>query len=82
MTSAAPPFAVLEAARIQAGMSFQELWIAYLALGGNAPPDVVRDYLGGSGIQRSDYDLLAQALNERFLDQGQNHPVPYHEDLR
>jgi hypothetical protein len=81
MTSTAPPFAVLEAARVQAGMSFQDLWIAYLALGGNAPPEVVRDFLGGSAMAHMDYDLLAQALNERFLEQDQNHPVPYHEDL-
>ena len=81
MASVALPFAVLEAGRRQAGMSFQDLWIAYLALGGSASPEVVRDYLGGSTMKPGDYDLLAHAINERFLDKGQNHPVPYHEDL-
>lgn len=76
-----PASAVLEAARIQAGMSFQDLWIAYLALGGNARPDVVRGYLRGSAIEPTDYDLLAQAINERFLDRGESYPVPYRDEL-
>jgi hypothetical protein len=51
MIATAPPHAVLEAARIQAGMSFQELWITYFSLGGSAQPDMVRAYLGGSPIE-------------------------------
>jgi hypothetical protein len=82
MIATAPPHAVLEAARIQAGMSFQELWITYFSLGGSAQPDMVRAYLGGSPIESVDYDLLAQAINERFLDRGENHPVPYRDELR
>jgi hypothetical protein len=76
-----PAHEVLEAARAQAGMSFDQLWIAYYALGGWAPPEVVRAFLGGSSAAVIDYDVLAQAINERFLDQGGDHPVPYREDL-
>ena len=76
-----PPHAVLEAARTQAGMSFEDLWIAYFALGGVAQPDVVRAYLDGSTDRAMDYDVLAQAINERFLDQHANHPVPYSDEL-
>jgi hypothetical protein len=76
-----PPHVVLEAARAQAGMSFNELWIAYFALGGSAQPGEVRAYLGGGGTRSMDYDVLAQAINERFLDQGGNHPVPYRDEL-
>ncbi len=72
---------ILEAARVQAGMSFDELWVAYFALGGTASPDIVRSYLAGSETQSMDYDVLAQAINEKFVDEGGNHPVPYREDL-
>jgi hypothetical protein len=75
------PHAVLEAARAQAGMSFRDLWLAYFALGGAAEPDVVRSYLGGRRGYSMDYDVLAQAINERFLDHGKNHPVPYRDEL-
>ena len=27
-----------------------------------------------------DHDVLAHALNERFVELGGNHPVPYEED--
>ncbi len=76
-----PPYAVLEAARTQAGMSFEDLWIAYFALGGTEEPDAVRAYLSGSTDQAMDYDVLAQAINERFLDRLADHPVPYSDEL-
>jgi len=62
-------------------MSVDELWLAYFALGGIALPAVLRSYLGGDGAHSIDYDVLAQAINERFIDQGGNHPVPYSDDL-
>lgn len=77
----AAPHAVLEAARAQAGMSFVDLWIAYFALGGAAEPGAVRTYLAGRGSDSMDYDVLAQAINERFLDQGESYPVPYRDQL-
>jgi hypothetical protein len=76
----APAHQVLEAARRQAGMSLEELWLAYLALGGVARLATVRSYLRGETTD-IEYDVLAQALNERFLDQGDDHPVPYHDEL-
>jgi len=74
-------YEILEAGRIQAGMSFDELWVAYFALGGVATPDNLRSYLAGSGTHSMDYDVLAQAINEKFVDVGGNHPVPYSDDL-
>ena len=76
------PHEVLGAAMTQAGMSFDELWIAYFTLGGIAGPDEVRSYLGGAGVSPREYDLLATAINEHFVERGDDHPVPYHEDLR
>ncbi len=72
---------VLEAARLRAGMSFGQLWMAYFALGGSAQPSALRAYLAGSNTDVMDYDLLAQAINETYVDRGGDHPVPYREDL-
>ena len=45
----------------------------------------MRAYLDGragrSRHDRVDYDILAHALNERFVDQGSDHPVPYRDEL-
>ena len=71
---------VLEAGRQHAGMSFDDLWLDYFALGGAAPPGRLRDYLAGGGGP-VDYDVVAQAINERFIDRGDDHPVPYSEEL-
>jgi hypothetical protein len=62
-------------------MSFQDLWIAYFALGGASHPDEVRAYLAGQSTQFVDYDVVAQALNERFFDRGEDHPVPFLAEL-
>jgi hypothetical protein len=75
------PYEVLEAARIAASMTFDELWLAYFALGGTALPHALRSYLGGSAAPTMDYDVLAQAINEEHIGRGGNHPVPYSEDL-
>lgn len=76
------PGAVLEAARVQAGMGAAEVWYAYFALGGMASPQVVRSILQGEVVpEDADYDLLAQALNERFMDRGSDHPVPYRDEI-
>ena len=78
----ASPGAVLEAARVQACMELSEVWLAYFALGGMESPRAVQAILGGSlDPSRTDYDLLAQALNERFSDRGGDHPVPYRDEI-
>jgi hypothetical protein len=77
----APGHQVLEAARSQAGMTLDELWWAYFSLGGTALPNAVQSYLDGSDGRAIDYDVLAQAINERFLDLGGDHPVPYADEL-
>ena len=77
----APPYALLETARADVGMSITELWIAYFALGGVARPEVLRAYLRGWHTGPFDYDVAAHAVNERYLERGLNHPVPYRDDL-
>jgi hypothetical protein len=77
-----PDHEVLEAGRIQADMTVDELWVAYVGLGGGQLPHTLRAYLAGEPTGPVEYDLVAQAINERFIDRGQNHPVPYHSELR
>jgi hypothetical protein len=73
---------ILEAARLHAGLTNRELWIAYCALGGMADPRTLEAYLAGSAIPtRVEYDVIAQTLNDSFIGEGQDHPVPYAEDL-
>lgn len=74
--------AVLEAARVQAGMATIDVWLAYFALGGMESLAAVTAILSGTVVPSNlDYDLLAQAMNERFMDSGRDHPVPYHDEI-
>jgi hypothetical protein len=82
VTPGVPPSSVLHAALEQCGISDHELWVDYIGLGGTGSPAVVGSFLsGGEEPDQVQYDILAQALNERFLDLGMNHPVPYFEDV-
>jgi hypothetical protein len=59
-------------------MTPAELWIKYYAIGGDAAELEVEAYVLGL-LSPNDYqhNLIAQALNEYFLDQQQDHPVRY-----
>jgi hypothetical protein len=73
---------VLQAGREQAGLSNRNLWISYYALGGMADPETLDAYLVGDAIpDDAEYDVIAQTLNESFVEAGADHPVPYAEDL-
>jgi hypothetical protein len=51
-----------------------------VAVGGDASPLELEAYLLGLlAIDPHQHDVIAQALNEHFLDCGQDHPVPYSE---
>jgi hypothetical protein len=72
---------VLDTARQHAGLSIVQLWFEYAVLGGSASLDEVGAFLAGVTSPGSyQYDMLAQALNDVFVGQGGNHPVPYAED--
>jgi anti-sigma B factor antagonist len=74
----AMPDAALNEFRREAGLSHCEVWWRYFGLGGMSSPVEVEAYLCGALEPTAhDRDLLAQALNERFSDLGENHPVPY-----
>ena len=62
----------------RSGMSYRELWRRQFGVGGDATALELEAYL--LGLLRMDahqHDLIAQALNEHFMDLGQDHPVPY-----
>lgn len=63
-------------------MAAADVWFAYFALGGMEPPQVIESILEGTVVPSDvDYDLLAQAINERFMDHDADHPVPYRDEM-
>lgn len=75
--------ALLEAALGVSGLSFNQLWLDYVALGGSATSDELRSMLDGTArMGRSEHDLIAVALNERLEDGGFGRPVAYWDGSR
>ena len=73
----------LEAGLTRSGLSYQELWWRQVAVGGDASPLELEAYLLGLlSIDPHQHDVIAQALNEYFLDRGEDHPVPYSEPTK
>ena len=69
---------VFEAARQQAMLTLDDLWIRYLGLGGTAIQSEFKGYVEGTSHPSDhDHDVLAHALNERFMDMDMDSPVPY-----
>jgi len=76
-----PPISQLERSRRDAGLSVRELWLRYFSLGGMASALELEAFLYGSLTPTPhDHDVIAHALNERFVELGGNHPVPYADD--
>jgi hypothetical protein len=82
MTASPSPADMLTAGIAHAGITFGALWAGYFALGGMASPSQLRQIIAGiHHPSHRDYDLIAQTINEAFVDQGGDHPVPYAEDI-
>jgi hypothetical protein len=77
MSTQRPDLSLFEGLQ-RSGMTPAELWIAYYAVGGDAAELEVEAYALGL-LTPDDYqhNLIAQALNEYFLDQHEGHPVRY-----
>ena len=71
----------LNTERLNAHLTHAELWLRYFELGGMSSAIEVEAYLYGA-LQATphDHDIIAHALNERFVELGGNHPVPYSDD--
>ena len=77
------PVDVLDSYRIDAQLSNGELWLRYFELGGmSTGVDLEAFLLGFLQPSIHDHDVIAHALNERFVELGGNHPVPYLEDTK
>lgn len=73
--------APLEQARRTLGLSVDELWLRYFALGGMCTVLEVEAHVVGALVaEPHDHDILAVALNERFSELGGDHPVSYSTD--
>ncbi len=71
----------LDRARRDARLSHSELWMRYFELGGMSTALQLEGFLYGAlRPTANDYDVVAHALNERFVELGGNHPVAYSED--
>ena len=67
-----------EAARQHLGLSYLDVWIQYFALGGNLDADQLTDYLRGErDVSDVDHNVVVHALNEVFVDRGDDHPLGY-----
>jgi hypothetical protein len=76
------PTAVLDMFRRDAELSHGELWLRYFELGGMSTAFELEAIVYGAILARPhDHDIIAHALNERFVERGGNHPVPYAEDV-
>jgi hypothetical protein len=71
----------LDLARKGLGMSVSDLWWRYFAIGGMSTELEVEAFLYQALIpSKTDHDMLAVALNERFSELGGDHPLPYSDD--
>ncbi len=72
----------LEKARRGLGLSVEDLWWRYFAIGGMSTELEIEAILYQALVPtESDRDMLAVALNERFSELGGDHPLPYSEDI-
>lgn len=77
-TRPAGPQLSLEDGLDLSGMSVNELWLRQVSVGGTAGSLETEAYvLGLLSADRYQHDVLAQALNEHFLELGQDQPVGY-----
>jgi hypothetical protein len=72
----------LDRFRRDAELTRGELWLRYFELGGMSTALQLEAFLYGA-LKPSghDHDVIAHALNERFVELGGNHPVPYTDDV-
>jgi len=75
---AEPQVELLDGYRLTAGLSHGDLFLRYFELGGMSSALELEAFLYGA-LEPSAHDreVIAHALNERFVELGGNHPVPY-----
>ncbi len=69
---------ILDRGRRDAGLSHGELFLRYFELGGMSTALQVEAFCYGALLPSAhDHDVIAHALNERFVELGGNHPIGY-----
>jgi hypothetical protein len=72
----------LRAGLALSGLSHDQLWLRCLAVGGTFSCDEFEAALSGRRwLTTYEHDVIAQALNDYFVERGQNHPVAYADEL-
>jgi hypothetical protein len=67
----------MDAARVRADLTLQDLWLRYLALGGVGDAFDLDGYLQGLiPLEAFQQDVLAQSLNEALDDVYRAHRIP------
>jgi hypothetical protein len=75
---AEPLSTMFDQARQDVGLTNGQLWLRYFSLGGMSTALQLEAFCYGAlRPSEHDYDVVAHALNERFVELGGNHPVPY-----
>ncbi len=70
-----------DSARRDVGLSSDELWMRYFALGGAAMPVEFEAYLTGAlAPGPGEHDILVHALNERSMELGLERRWSYSDD--
>ncbi len=71
------PHRRMDAARVRAELTVQDLWLRYVALGGTCDAFDVDGYLQGlMSLETFQGDVLAQALNEALEDSYRAYRIP------
>jgi hypothetical protein len=80
---ARPQIDVLDVYCREAGLSYGELWLRYFELGGMSAGFELEAFVHGLRAPSAyDHDIIALAINERLVELGGHHAVPYcHEDV-
>jgi hypothetical protein len=75
------PSVVLDRARQDAMLSVSALWLRYFEQGGMGTTLELEAYLCGAlRPDPHEYDVLANALNERFDELGGDQSIPYSDE--
>jgi hypothetical protein len=68
----------LDDARRFAGLSVEQLWYAYVGLGGSSSLATMASGITNSNlITAHEHDVIGHAINEQCMDLGRDRPVAY-----
>jgi hypothetical protein len=81
MSPAASTIALQRGIR-DAQWSVRDLWVAMVSIGGNLRYRAVERIADGDqAATPREHDVLASALNDYFVERGEDHPVPLWHEL-